>query len=259
MADDLVPGRFVLSTVRDGVVHDLDGSQLIRSIIGTGLLSTRGKIELAKLAPELVRAQLTTYDRMPKAGRYDTQSVNDWARAHLSTELQEYLTDTTMRGIFATSGDTASRVDFLAIITLFAGASLLGFRNGMASFPERLSQGLECVLHADVHEVEEGPDRVTVSWTDVDGRDHIDSAAACVVATPGEMTAKIVIAMNDWRRDFLTRVRNGHVIVANIALGPGRRRRRPTSRCLVVRTRSSPESCSITTRRLAGRRTTRVC
>lgn len=219
MADDLVPGRFVLSTVRDGVVHDLDGEHMVRSIVGTGLLSSRAKAELAKLAPELVRSRLATYDRMPKAGRYDTQSLNDWARAHLSAELQEYLTDTTMRGIFATSGDSASRVDFLAIITLFAGANLLGFQNGMASFPERLSQEFECVVHADVHEVEEGPDGVTVSWTDADGRDHIDSAAACVVATPGEMTAKIVIAMNDWRRDYLTRVRNGHVIVANIALG----------------------------------------
>lgn len=219
MADDLVPGRFVLSTVRDGVVHDLDGNHLVRSIIGTGLLSARGKAELAKLAPELARARLATYDRMPKAGRYDTQSLGDWARGHLSTELQEYLTDTTMRGIFATSSDSASRADFLAIITLFAGASLLGFRNGMASFPERLSQGFECVVHADVHEVEEGSDGVKVSWTDADGHDHIDSAAACVVATPGEMTAKIVVAMNDWRRDYLTRVRNGHVMVVNIALG----------------------------------------
>lgn len=219
MADDLVPGRFVLSTVRDGVVHDLDGEHLVRSIIGTGLLSLRAKAELAKLAPELARSRLATYDGMPKAGRYDTESINDWARAHLSAELQEYLTDTTMRGIFATSGDSASRVEFLAIITLFAGANLLGFRNGMASFPERLSQGFECLVHADVHEVEEGPDGVTVRWTDADGRDHIESAQACVVATPAEVTAKIVVGMNDWRRAYLSRVRNGHVVVVNIALG----------------------------------------
>ncbi|MCX2930039.1 FAD-dependent oxidoreductase [Mycobacterium sp. CVI_P3] len=219
MADELVPGRFVLSTARDGVVHDLDGTRLVRSIIGTGLLSVRGKAELAKLLPELARARVATYDRMPTAGRYDTQSLNDWARAHLSAELQEYLTDATMRGIFATSGDTASRVDFLAIITLFAGAGLLGFRDGMASFPERLSRGFECVANADVHEVEEGPDGVTVSWTDANRLDHIDSAAGCVVATPAEVTAKIVVAMNDWRRDFLMRVRNGHVMVVNIGLG----------------------------------------
>ncbi|HEX9832452.1 MAG TPA: hypothetical protein VGA66_05080, partial [Mycobacterium sp.] len=67
--------------------------------------------------------------------------LNDWARTHLSVELQEYLTDTTMRGIFATSGDSASRVDFLAIITLFAGASLLGFRAGWPRFRSGLRRG----------------------------------------------------------------------------------------------------------------------
>jgi oxygen-dependent protoporphyrinogen oxidase len=218
MADEMVPGRFMLSTVRNGVIHDLDGDHLIRSIARTGLLSVRAKAELVKLVPELLRARHATYDRMPEAGRYDTESLSDWASGYLSAELQEFLTSATIRGIFATSGDSSSRVDFLAIITLFAGASLLAFRDGMGSFPERLARDVKCEVQATVHEVAEDANDVTVRWTDAAGAEHVDTAAACVVSTPGEVTTKIVPRLDDWRRGFLRRVRNGHVMVVNVAL-----------------------------------------
>src|ERR1700741_5192762 len=105
MVDEIVPGGFILGIVRDGVIHDLDGDHLVRSLVRTRLLSLRAQAELVKVRPELITARRARYARMPEAGRYDTETVSAWSRSRLSPELQEYFVETVVRGIAATSGD----------------------------------------------------------------------------------------------------------------------------------------------------------
>src|SRR5262245_55046055 len=52
IADELVPGGFVLATARDGAIHELDGDHPVRDLARTRMLSTRSKLALAKLAAE---------------------------------------------------------------------------------------------------------------------------------------------------------------------------------------------------------------
>lgn len=223
MGNDIAPARFILSVVRDGVVHDLDGDHLVSSIAKTKLLSVRAKAELVKLAPELIRSRKALYDRIPMAGRYDTESVNDWARSHLSPELQEFLIGALMRGIAATSGDDSSRVDFLALLTLLGGAKILAFKDGMSSYPERLAQDKKVDLGAAVNLVEVVDGGVIVKWTDTGGTQRIERAAACVVATPGQVTAELVPQLDDWRKGFLRQVKNNPEMIISVGLS-----RRPT-------------------------------
>lgn len=218
MADDIVEGGFVLGVVRDGVIHDLDGNNIARSIARTRLLSARAKAELVKLVPELVRARRGKYPRISELGRYDTETVSGWSASRLSSELREYLVETTIRGIAATSGDTASRGDFLAILALLRGAKLLAFRDGMGSYAERLARDVKTDVGAEVSCVESGRDEVTVTWTDRAGTKRVDRAAACVVATPAQTTARIVPGLDPWRRSYLGRVRNGQLLVLNVGL-----------------------------------------
>lgn len=218
MADEIVPGGFVLGIVRDGAIHDLDGDHLVSSLVRTRLLSTRAKAEFVRVLPELVRARRAGYERMPEAGRYDTQTLSAWSRSRLSPELQEYLAETVMRGIAATSGDTASRADFLAILALFGGAKLVGFRHGMGSYTDRLARDAKVEVGAEVISVEDNRSGVTVTWTDQGGVQRVDRAAACVVATPGQTTARILPGLDAWRRSFLDRVRNGKLLLLKVGL-----------------------------------------
>jgi protoporphyrinogen/coproporphyrinogen III oxidase len=218
MGNDVAPARFILSVVRDGVLHDLDGDHLVSSIAKTKLLSVRAKAELVKLMPELIRSRKALYDRIPTTGRYDTESVTDWARSHLSPELQEFLIGAVMRGIAATSGDDTSRVDFLALLTLLGGAKILAFKDGMSSYPERLAQDKKVDLGAAVNLVEAVDGGVTVKWTDTAGAQRIERAAACVVATPGQVTAELVPQLDDWRKGFLRRVNNNPEMTISIGL-----------------------------------------
>ncbi|MUL65915.1 hypothetical protein BOO86_15675 [Mycobacterium sp. CBMA 234] len=218
MASDVVPSRFVLSVIRDGVLHDLDGDHLVSAIVRTKLLSVRAKAELVKLVPELARSRRALYERIPTAGKYDGESVNDWARAHLSTQLREYLVGAIMRGIAATSGDTSSRVDFLALLTLLGGAKLLAFKDGMDSYAERIAQDKKVELGATVQSIEEDDAGVTVTWTDRAGMQRAERAAACIVATPGQVTAELVPQLDDWRSTFLRRVHNNPFMIVNVGL-----------------------------------------
>ncbi|BDB44100.1 MULTISPECIES: protoporphyrinogen/coproporphyrinogen oxidase [Mycobacterium] len=218
MSDEVVPGRFVLSVVRDGVLHDLDGDHLVSAIVKTKLLSVRAKAELVKLVPELVRSRKALYERIPTTGEYDVESVDEWARAHLSRELREYLIGALMRGIAATSGRTSSRVDFLALLTLLGGAKLLAFKDGMNSYADRIAQDKKVDLGATVDSIEASDAGVTVNWTDSGGAQRIERAAACVVATPGKITAELVPQLDEWRRQFLRRVHNNPFMIISVGL-----------------------------------------
>jgi protoporphyrinogen/coproporphyrinogen III oxidase len=218
MADEVVPSKFVLSVVRDGVAHDLDGDHLVSAIIKTKLLSLRAKAELVKLLPELIRSRKAVYESIPGTAKYDVESVSAWAQAHLSPELRQYLIGALMRGIAATSGDTSSRVDFLALLRLLGGARLLAFKEGMDSYAERIAQDKKVDLGATVDSVEAVDSGVIVRWTDSGGSQRVDRAAGCIVATPGQITADIVPQLDRWRREFLRRVHNNPLMTVSIGL-----------------------------------------
>ncbi|MCV7412486.1 hypothetical protein AWC05_17870 [Mycobacterium florentinum] len=218
MADEIVPGGFILGILRDGIIHDLDGNHLLTSLARTRVLSLRAKAEAVKVLPELIRARRAGYARMPEVGPYDTQTVSAWSQSRLSPELQEYLAETVLRGIAATSGDTASRGDFLAILALFGGAKLVSFRDGMGSYTDRLARDVKTEVGAEVTSVEDTGSAVTVTWKDQGGVERVEDAAACVIATPGETTARILPGLDSWRRSFLGRVRNGKLILLKVGL-----------------------------------------
>lgn len=217
IADQVVPGGFILATARDGKLHDIDGNRPLRSILRTQLISTRTKLEAVKLISEAIKARHAVFDAMPRCGVYDTETVGEWARDRFSPELKEILIDGTLRGIFATSAATAPRVDFLAILALLKGATLVAFKNGMGSYAEQLAWGLDVRFGAEVLSVEPAGDAVSVVWRDAHG-EHRDIAPACVVAVPAIDARRILPQLDPWRRQFLQLVRHGKTFVLNVAL-----------------------------------------
>src|SRR5262245_40842374 len=111
--DDLGPGGFVLAMHRDGEIHEIDGDHLVHDFARTRVISKRAKLGAARLIPEVVRSRKATFERMPEAARYDTDSVEGWASEHLSPELAESLVGPMMRAMFNCDIATLPRVDFL--------------------------------------------------------------------------------------------------------------------------------------------------
>lgn len=218
IADQIVPGGFVLATARDGLIHELPGDRPVQAILSTKLFSTAAKLELIKLIPEIWRARKASYERMPECGAYDKQTLAEWSQTRFSPELREYLIDTTLRGIFATSSATSPRVDFLAILALLQGAKLVAFRGGMGAYAQHLAQDMDVQLGAEVLSVEEKNNRVAVIWRDHEGVEHVDEAAASIVAVPAAVARRILPGLDAWRREHLKRVRHGKAYVLTVAL-----------------------------------------
>jgi oxygen-dependent protoporphyrinogen oxidase len=218
MRDKIVPGGFVLATARNGELHNIDGHHPLRSLLGTRLISARTKLEATKLISEIIKSRRAVFDTMPSCGAYDSETLAEWARDRFSPDMREILLDGTLRGIFATSAATSPRVDFLAILALLRGASLVAFEGGMGSCPAQLAEGLDVQLGAEVLSVEPAKGGVSLVWRNEDG-EHRERAAACVIAVPAIAARRILPGMDPWRRQFLERVRHGRTFVLNIGLG----------------------------------------
>jgi protoporphyrinogen/coproporphyrinogen III oxidase len=106
------------------------------------------------------------------------------------------------------------------------------------SYADRLARDVKTEVGAEVTAVEANGSGVTVSWTDQVGVERIDHAAACVIATPGQTTTRILPGLDRWRRSFLDRVRNGKLIILNVGLS--RRPRDVKSTYLIVPRASHP-------------------
>jgi protoporphyrinogen/coproporphyrinogen III oxidase len=217
LADELVSGGFSLGIARGGDIHRIDGEHLGRDFLRTKALSTRAKLGAVKLAPEVVRARRATIERIEEAGRYDTESLQSWARRKLNRELADYVIDPAIRVIYATEADSVSRVEFLGMLALFGGAKLVAFREGMAYYADRLAQQLDVVTGARVLEVRQTAEGADVTWQDADG-ERTESVAGCIVALPAQLAAEVVPALDQWRREYLNAVRRGRLLIGTIAL-----------------------------------------
>lgn len=217
-ADQVVPGGFVLATARNGSIHTIRGDHVLADVARTALLSARSKARAARLAAEVVRARNANFDRIDRTNGYDRETVDAWAARELNGELREYVTGATMRAIFAAEADQCSRVDFLGLIALFKGARLVAFRGGMGSFAERLGAGLDVELGAEALEVLERRDTVTVTWRAASGGERSGEFAGCVLAIAAQHAVRVRAGLDRWRAEYLGRVRNGRLLIANVAL-----------------------------------------
>jgi protoporphyrinogen/coproporphyrinogen III oxidase len=217
-AHELVPGGFVLATEREGRIHELDGNHLVRDFLRTPLLSWRAKLAATKLLTVLPGVRRATFERMPETARYDTESVVEWGKRELPAELDEYLLRTTMRSMFNADHAGLTRVDFLAIVSLFAGAKLVAFPDGLGYFPDTLIGRFDVTLGARAVAVDEAGERVKVTWRDQAGAEQVAEADGCVLAVPAAEAVRVHPALDPWRRDYMSRVRCGRSFTLNVAL-----------------------------------------
>jgi protoporphyrinogen/coproporphyrinogen III oxidase len=216
ISERLAPGGFVLAVARDGKVHHVRGAHLIRDALSTRLISSRAKLGLARVAPEVWRARRATPEQITGTAASDTESVAQWSR-RLHPEVARFVTDPTMRAVFAISPEAVSKVDFLAVVALFGGARLLAFDRGMAVYARAAAEGLDVALGARAVAVEEIEGSVAVTWTGPEG-EQVEHAEGCVIATPAVTAVALWPGLDEERREYLSRVRDGKLLILNVAL-----------------------------------------
>lgn len=208
LTDELVPGGSIIGFAKPDGIHYLDSARLYLDAPFSKVLSWRSKLMMLRMFLDNRKFEpLMSYEDLSLAAHLDTESATQYADRRVTPEIRDYVIDAAIRAILGTRAKDVSVLEFFFSFNKVFGSKLMNFRGGMGSYPELLAAKFDdVVLNARVVSVEEGPDEVTVTWVDAEGTEHVERAAGCVCALPGDKSAAIVTALDPWRRQFLTDV-----------------------------------------------------
>lgn len=222
MGADVIPASSLLAMVdADKRTHNFSIEHVYRDMAKTRLLTTREKLDLAKLGLAVFknRKRLDAED-LSKLSDLDAMSAEEYGRKLLSGTAFDNFVDPVSRGFTGTSPDKVSAADLLWVFATFMNAqSFVALRGGMASYPKHLSQFFTAELNATVLDVDELADHVEVTWRDRDGVEDTEAFAGAVVATQPKQAAAIHAGLDPWRREFLAeRVGHTTIVAVHVAL-----------------------------------------
>ncbi|MBX0327103.1 FAD-dependent oxidoreductase [Oscillochloris sp. ZM17-4] len=145
--------------LRDGRFHSLWPSARLAL---TALVGPRHKLALSYLLASLVRhSPLLDLAAFQKAHPIDDSSVSDYARAHLSEDLLEYVLQPPLSGIFYWTPERTSRALLMLVLRAGlshpAGLQLFTLRQGLGQLSQAMAAGLDVRLGARVCAVERRP------------------------------------------------------------------------------------------------------
>lgn len=219
MRTELIPSNSMMGFVRDEQLHLLRADNLALDAARTKLLSTRAKLQVAKLAVDAFRiGRLLSYEDLSIASAYDRETPAAYAaRRGIGGELYDYLIEPTVRAGAGVPGDVISVVEFFFLWQKVLGTKLFAFRDGYSSFMQRLAAPLDVRLGVTVDEVLERPNGVEISWTGPDGS-HTDTGAGAIVSSMGNEVPALLPQLEPDRAAFLRDLRYTSCININVGL-----------------------------------------
>jgi len=219
MRGALVPGASSLGIARGGDIHRIDTNRLVRDGLRTRLLPWRSKLRMARLLLDNRRVRhLLSFDDLSAAGAVDVETALEYCERRLDRDIYDYVVDSCMRGINGTSGAKVSAVEFFFAVNKVLGSSLYSFQNGMTSFVDALTAGLDVRSGCTVTNITERADGVSVEWSDASGARQVVDTPGCILAVPGDLVPGLVPGLPSDISGFLGRLKYTTMVNLNIAL-----------------------------------------
>jgi len=206
------------AVLRGGRLHSLWASARVAF---TPLVGPRHKLALSYLLGSLLRhAPLLDISAFHRAHPIDDASVSDYARAHLSSDLLEYVLQPALSGIFYWTPERTSRALLLLVLRAGlgrpSGLQLLTMREGLAEIPRAMAAGLDVRLGAEVVAVEPLPTGYRVSVRHGPAQAELP-ADGVVCATTAGAVPRLLPWLDEARLAFFAAVR--YSATAQLAVG----------------------------------------
>lgn len=220
LAGHIVEASAVFGFPRDGRIHTFDAGRIVRDGLSTGLLPLGAKVRLGRLGVDCLRhRRLLKGGELAALAGMDVESASEYALRVLGREAHDYLVDPALRGLCSSAPGALSVLDLLYCFNNFLGIpKAYAFREGMGSYATALAAHFEMRYGATVVAVEEDAGEVRVAWEGGSAGECTDTFAACVVATPADVTRSIVTGLDGWSGGFLDRVRYTPMVSLNVGL-----------------------------------------
>lgn len=211
------------AVLRAGRLHSLWASARVAF---TPLVGPRHKLALSYLFGSLVRhGPLLDLRAFHRAYPIDDASVSDYARAHLSDDLLEYVLQPPLAGIFYWTPERTSRA--LLLLVLRAGLSrpsglqLFTMREGLGQIPRALAAGIDVRTCAEALAIE--------PLDDAGYRVHLRQGETCaelvcdgvLCATTASVVPRLLPWLSPERQAFFAAV--SYSTTAQLAIGTRRR------------------------------------
>lgn len=193
---------------RDGRLHHLDYAHPIRAGLRTGSLSTRAKLRGLKLAALTFRARGGLgYDAYDELAKFDEETVREYARRELGTELHEYFARPLVWGAWV-----ADDADTSLALCLWTARNLLvpdiyNLTTGVQTLPLELASRVTTRLAHTVVDVTDTGDGVDVTFTVADAPQQTERFDGCVIATQAGPAMAVFPQMDDSTRELYARTR----------------------------------------------------
>ncbi|HMQ29848.1 MAG TPA: FAD-dependent oxidoreductase [Chloroflexaceae bacterium] len=207
------------ATLRDGRLHPLWPSPRVAF---THLVGSRQKLALSYLVGSLLRhspeLDLHAFER---AHAVDDASISDYARAHLSEELLEYVLQPPLSGIFYWTPERTSRALLLLVLraglSRLTGMQLFTLREGLGQLPRALAAGLDVRLAAEAVAITPRPGGGYAVRARITGDELRLEADGVVMATTATAVPRLLPWLDPGRRAFFEAIAYSSTV--NLAVG----------------------------------------
>ena len=180
---DVIESSHVVGIVRDGLIHEIDGSSMLSGPFST-VLSWQSKFKMVNTALDYIRLRprMDVLD-VSRCCAYDTETAAEYCERRLNREIYDYLVDPLIRGYVMHRADGISALEWFSSLGNLAGQKMLAVRGGSQRLPHELASRLNTRLNARVRQVRRNATGVEVDWNDGEGNSLNEQADACVIAT----------------------------------------------------------------------------
>ena len=210
MGADVVPGGSIFGFVGPTGMHHLDADHLLRTGLRFGLLGTRSKLGLLRLAADAVRSRSKfDWEDLSSAAEYDHEDAATYARRRADADVEHYIVDALIRTLVGASASELSAVDFRFGFSKFIGARYTVFRDGMGSYAHHVAGRLghdRFNLGCRVTSVEDSGGQTRVRWLDGAGAEHEESFDGAVIAADAKTMRTIHRGLDAGRGEFIDRL-----------------------------------------------------
>jgi oxygen-dependent protoporphyrinogen oxidase len=243
LAGETVPTSDLVGIRRGGTTYRMHGGRAIKDAVTTRLLSVREKLPLARLLVDLARAgdRLDWYD-LGRAADLDVETARQYADRRLSKEILDWIIDPALGSLFVASPERLSAVDFLFAVRNILGGAFFNSPTGVSFLPEGLARHVDVELEARCTSVEEHAGTVTVTWDRPGEAEHVEEAAACVIALSGHHMLAVYPQLDPVRRQVVQDIEYSTCVDVHLGLSTPPDE---DSMLIMVPAREDPDLCVV--------------
>ncbi len=148
----------------------------------------------------------------------DSENITSYANAQLGDDVFQYLLEPLHETLNLAPAERASAAEVLFYLSKLPGTHLFNSTTGIDFLPCGLAAQLPVTYGTEVVSVSENGDGVIVTWKRSGEEDHVETAAAAVIALPAPLVGDICPGLPTWQHRILDQIRYSRAVVVHFGL-----------------------------------------